>query len=427
MTTKMTRYTDLKLMLHHWQDIMVDDCRGYALFFVVSLMFALPSCKNKKAEQIGENEFYVCSMDPQIMEKQPGPCPICKMPLTKTIIDKSQMQFIKLNDEQMELGNIKVDSVRSSFISRENTLTGTFGINQNKTEQVSAKINGRIDQLYYKILGEQVNEGDKLYDLYSRELLLAQEEYLLVFEKSKLLNEGGKVILTSAKNKLLLWGLNEQQIKELETTKQTKITNTIYSKISGVITEISLKEGDYVNEGTKIYKLADLSSLWVEAQLYSNELGYLLEGGMVDIIAEAYPDERIKGNIFFINPELQEQSKINLVRVEVDNSRHLYKPGMQAYVILKSDQKKSIVLPMNAVLQNAKENVVWVQIEKGKFEARAVTIGIQNKDKIEITSGLKAGDFVVVSGAYLLNSEYVFKRGVTPMDINMDKNHDMKM
>jgi Cu(I)/Ag(I) efflux system membrane fusion protein len=400
---------------------------SYILCLASCVLFFFTSCNNKKQETIGENEFYVCSMDPQIMEKQPGPCPICKMPLAKTIIDKSQMQFIKLNDEQMQLGNIKVDSVSYSSIGRESTLTGTFAINQNKTEQVSARISGRIDQLYYKIIGEQVKAGDKLYDLYSRELLLAQEEYLLVLEKSKLLNDKGQTIIFSAKNKLLLWGLNEEQIKELETTQLTKITNTIYSKVSGTITEIPLKEGDYVNEGTKIYKLADLSSLWVEAQIYTNELAYLTEANKVEITPEAYPDEHISGTIIFVNPELQEQSKINLIRVEVDNSKQLFKPGMQAYVILKANEKKSITLPMNAVLQNAKESVVWIQIEKGKFEARTVKIGIQNKDKIEIISGLKQGENVVISGAYLLNSEYIFKRGITPMDMTTDKNHSMKM
>ena len=100
---------------------------------------------------------------------------------------------------------------------------------------------------------------------------------------------------------------------------------------------------------------------------------------------------------------------------------------MQAYVVLKSNQKKSIVLPMDALLQNAKENIVWVQKEKGKFEARTVTIGIQNKNKVEITSGLKEGESVVVSGAYLLNSEYIFKRGIIPMDMETDKNSTMKM
>ena len=306
---------------------------------IVAIVFMLSACADKKQTIIAENEFYVCSMDPQVMEKENIPCPICRMPLTKTIIDKTQMQFIKLNKEQMLLANIKVDTARYELIGRENTLTGVFTPNQNKSEQISARINGRIEQLYFKIIGEQINVGDKLYDLYSRELLLAQEEYLLSYEKSTLFTDGGENILFAAKNKLLLWGLNDKQIKELEKSKQPQITNTIYSKVAGVITEIPLKEGDYLSEGTKIYKLTDLNSLWVEAQLYTNELGYLEEGNKVEITSDAYPDERIEGTVIFTNPELQEQSKINLIRVEIDNSKKIFKAGMQAYVVLKSEQK----------------------------------------------------------------------------------------
>ena len=393
-----------------------------AYLFASIFLFLLNTCNTKKIEKIGENEYYVCSMDPQIMEKQMGMCPICKMPLTKTTIDKSQLNTIKLNEVQIQLGNIRVDTIKASLIGTEQTLTGIFSINQNNTEQISSRINGRIEQLYFKIIGEQVKKGDKLYDLYSRELLLAQEEYLLAFEKSKLLSLGGENIITASKNKLLLWGLNEDQIEKIAQTKQTQITNTIYSPASGAITEIPLKEGDYVNEGTKIYKLANLNTLWVEAQLYTNELQYLDAGKNVEIIPESYPNERINGVVTFVNPELQEQSTVNLIRIEIDNKRNLFKAGMPAYVLLKSNEKKTMVLPLDAVLQEREYNVIWVQIKKGVFEARNVTIGIQNKNKIEIISGVKEGEAVVTSGAYLINSEFVFKRGTTPM-----QNKNMKM
>jgi len=355
-------------------------------------------------------------MDPQVMEKQPGMCPICKMPLTKATIDTKQMQGIQINDEQAKLANIKVEPITQSSIGRNTVLNGVFAINQSKTEQVSARIKGRIELLYYKVLGTRVNKGDKLYDLYSRELLQAQEEYLLAIEKGKLLKTGGQNLVTAARNKLELWGLTEAQIAALEKTGQPKITNTVYSKVSGVITEIPLKEGDYVNEGTEVYKVADLSSIWVEAQLYTNELSYLREGKEVEITPAPYPDERIKGNIVFTNPELQQQSKINLIRVEVNNAAFRYKPGMQAYVSLKSEEKNALVLPVDAVIQNANNSLVWVQTQKNTFEPRIVTTGVQNSEKIEILSGLKEGEMVVTSGTYLLNSEYVFKRGMNPME-----------
>lgn len=387
----------------------------YLLHSFLALCFlAVLACKSKKQEQIKDNEYYVCSMDPQVMEKQPGTCPICKMPLTKATIDTKQMQGIKINDEQAKLANIKVEAIVQSSIGRGTTLNGVFAVNQNKTEQISARIKGRIEQLYFKVIGTQVNKGDKLYDLYSRELLQAQEEYLLAIEKGKLLKTGAQSFITAARNKLVLWGLSEAQITALENTSEPKITNTIYSKVSGIVTEIPLKEGDYVNEGSEVYKVADLSSIWVEAQLYTNELAYLQEGHEVEVIPAPYPDERIKGSIVFTNPELQQQSKINLIRIEVYNAASRFKPGMQAYVQLKSEERKALVLPVDAVIQNAHNSLVWVQTQKNAFEPREVTTGIQSDERIEILSGLKEGEMVVTSGTYLLNSEYIFKIGMNP-------------
>ncbi len=381
--------------------------------------FVAVSCNNKPKEVLGENEYYACSMDPQVLEKQSGMCPICKMPLAKITLDKNQMHIIKLNAEQMKLANVKVDSVQLSSIGRETVLNGIFSVNQNKTEQISVRINGRIDKLYHKVVGEEIKAGEPVYDLYSRDLYLAQEEYLIAIEQSELL--GGKSIISASKNKLLLWGLSEKQIALLEKSKEAKITNTIFSPVSGTIVDIPQKEGDIVAEGTKIYQLADLNTLWVETQVYSNELGLLGEGKKVEVVPDAYPEEATDGVIVFANPELQLQSKINLVRVEVKNPKGKFKVGMHAFVIHHTEEKQAIVLPVDAVVRDAKQSVIWIQNKNGGFELRKVETGIENKYRVEIISGLKVGEKVVVSGAYLINSEYVFKKGMMPMgDMKMD-------
>ncbi len=392
------------------------------IFFHFTALTLLFSCTERKKETLGENEYYACSMDPQVLEKQPGMCPICKMPLAKITLDKNQMHIVKLNKEQMKLANVKVDSVKMSSIGKETILNGVFAVNQNKTEQISSRVSGRIEKLYHKIVGEDIKAGEPAYDLYSQDLYLAQEEYLIAIEKSELL--GGKSIISASKNKLLLWGLTEKQISDLEKSKEAKISNAIYSSVSGTITEIPMKEGDIVMEGAKIYKLADLSTLWVEAQIYSNELSILQEGIEVEIVPDAFPDEAMKGKIIFANPELQAQSKINLVRAEVKNPNGKFKVGMQAYVIHHSEEKKAIVLPVDAVIRDSKQSVVWVQNKDGGFESRKVQTGIENKYRIEIISGLNVNEKVVVSGAYLINSEFVFKMGMMPMDMKMG---DMKM
>ena len=208
----------------------------------------LLSCNNKPKEVIGENEFYTCSMDPQVMEKQAGPCPICKMPLSKVLIDKTQLHLIKLSKEQIRLANIKTDTVKMGSIGNERTLTGIFTINQNLQQQISSRFNGRIEKLYFKIPGQEIKEGELIYEVYSRELMLAQEEYLLTLDKSSRLfgteSSNDNTLIESAKNKLLLWGLTQDQIKKLEQDKEAKIINHVYSKVAGTITEIPYKVGD---------------------------------------------------------------------------------------------------------------------------------------------------------------------------------------
>lgn len=383
------------------------------LGFWFLLIFTQFSCKSKKQETLADNEYYACSMDPQVLEKQPGLCPICKMPLAKITLDKDQMHVVKLNAEQIKLANIKVSSVGKSLIGKETVLSGAFTINQNQTQQISTRIAGRIDKLYHKVVGEKISVGEPIYDLYSRDFLLAQEEYI-INSNIKVVNNVDMSL--SAKNKLLLWGMTLEQIDELAKTRKPNVTFTVLSKASGTITEIPVREGESVGEGTTIFKLADLSSLWVEAQLYSNELNLLQEGAKVQVIPDAFPDEVVEGVVTFANPELQNDSKINLIRVIVNNARGKFSPGMQANVVLHSQEKKAITLPADAVLRDAHSSVVWIQNSEGGFEPRSVETGMENKFQLEITSGLNVGERVVTSGAYLINSEYIFKIGMMPSE-----------
>lgn len=391
-------------------------------FLILGSCFLFFSCNNKPKEIVAENEFYVCSMDPQVMEKQMGMCPICKMPLAKTVIDKTQLHLIRLNDEQIRLGNIKTDTVKTGHIGDERTLSGVFTVNQNLLKQLPSRFNGRIEKLYFKIPGQEIKKGELIYEVYSRELMLAQEEYLFALEKSKLLSATANALCESAKNKLLLWGLTDDQIKKLEEDKEAKIINYIFSSSSGTITKIPYKEGDYISEGSTIFELADLSSLWVEAQVYSNELDLIIAGEKLMIIPEAFPEETIEGEIDFANPELQPSTKINLIRIKVPNEQKKFIPGMMAFVMLQSGSKTAITLPVDAIIQGGKNSHVWIRNKDGSFEARQVSLGTKTKSKIEIVSGLKNGDVAVISGAYLLYSDYVFKRGKYPLtEINSTK------
>lgn len=367
--------------------------------------------------------FYTCSMHPQIMQNTPGDCPICGMELIKVEKKKAVSdESIMLSDQQIQLGNIQVDTVGKGAIGDETVLTATLSVDETKTTTVSARIAGRIERLYFKSEGDYVQKGAKLYDLYSEELNNAKQEYLLALEKQRVLDNSIvdlKQLVQSAKNKLLLWGMSEAQINELERIRKSSPLTSFYSPESGYVTVLESHEGDYVMEGGTIVRLANLSSLWAEAQVYTSRMSEFDPKGSATVRLPELGKE-VKGTIQLVNPEINPDTRINLVRVSIPNAGNQLKPGMPAYVVLRNRQRNSLTLPVDAVIRNEKMNMVWLQVDKNTFKSVMVQTGLEMGDRVEIRGGLKEGDVVVTTGAYLLNSEYIFKKGSNPM-----AGHDM--
>lgn len=393
--------------------------RFVTLIVLIYLVVCFGACK-KKDKPIQENVFYTCSMDPQVMERHPGICPICKMDLTKIILSPEEKlsKSIKLNQTQIDLANIKTDTVRLGEIYQEKTITGTMALNENNIIQINSRVAGRIEILHVKNIGENIHVGQALYEIYSEELISAQNEFLLLRNKKSTFNNkefNYEGFINSARNKLLIWGMSEKQIETLQLDKVVHQRVPIFSHVAGVLTDIFFREGDYLEEGAGIFQLADNSSLWINAQLFPDELKFVRENDEVDIHVPAYPNETIKGKISFINPELLPGSKINLVRIQIENDQQRYKPGMMAYIVLKTERKRAFSVPLNAVIRNAKGSIIWIKSVEDKFDFRIVETGLENSDFVEITSGLQGNELIVISGSYLLNSEYVFKKGMDPM------------
>ena len=389
------------------------------LFFISVLLFT--ACNsNKKEEQKESDVFYTCSMDPQIMESKPGKCPICHMELTAVKKSNTQNEDeIQLSEQQIQLGNIQVDTIRNGAIGDQMVLNATLNSDETKTNIVSARVMGRIDKLYYKNVGDYVPKGVKLFDLYSEELNNAKQEYILALDQQKILDNSiidFKQLVQSAKNKLLLWGMSEAQITELTKTKKLSALTAFYSSASGYITSLEINEGDYVAEGAAIIKLADLSTLWAEVQVYASQLSMIDRNGEAIVKIPDMPNKEMKGKIVFENPEISPDTRINLVRVSIPNPDNTLKPGMPAYVTLKSRKRNSLSLPIDAVIRDSKSASVWVKTSTDSFKNKMVETGLETDDRIEIKSGLEEGDIVVISGAYLINSEYIFKRGANPME-----------
>ncbi|MFN0176675.1 MAG: efflux RND transporter periplasmic adaptor subunit [Saprospiraceae bacterium] len=321
--------------------------------------------------------------------------------------------MLTLPEQDKLLAGIKSDSAVIKNISELTTLVGKTAFDERLVNVLTSRLKGRLDRLYIRTPGGFVKKGQPVYAIYSEALLADENDYLLAldqFEQAVAQKEIAQQLLDAARNKLSLWTLSKEQIEALETSRVASPLMEFYSPYSGYLVELNVREGEYVDIGTPILKTAGLQTLWVETQVYSDEVKYLSQNPSLSVEFEAYPNELFTGEVVFDNPLLEESQKVNLVRLKVGNRGGRLRPGMMAYVYLQRNQKKTLVIPKSALLLESAISV-WVETPDGMYEQRMVTTGIENKREVEITSGLRAGEKVVVSGAYFLKSENTVRQG----------------
>ncbi|GAA3963026.1 efflux RND transporter periplasmic adaptor subunit [Mucilaginibacter dorajii] len=357
-------------------------------------------------------------MHPQIHEDHPGNCPICGMKLIKVEMTGNRMDMsankIRLTATQVQLAGIQTDTLREENTGNEKTLTGTVTTDENKAQELSARLAGRIQELFIRTTGEKIIIGQPVYSIYSEDLQEAEKEYLLAKQQQKVLHSPDvdyPQLISAAENKLQLWGLSSAQIKDIANSGKVSATTTMLSKVGGTVSEIAVHEGDYVTEGMSILKTHALNSLWVEAQLYASEVNSYKESDPVSVSFPDLGELVIKGKVEFINPELSNASKINLVRISIPNPQGLIRPGMLAYISIAGSSNHVLAVPVSAILTDGKGSRVWVKNTDGSYSSRIIKPGSGNQSYVPVISGLNMGDIVVTNGAYLLNSEAIFKNG----------------
>jgi Cu(I)/Ag(I) efflux system membrane fusion protein len=288
------------------------------LSIALLMITILVACKQKPKEvaKVQNQSYYTCSMHPQIHEDHPGNCPICGMKLIKVELTGSNSSTdadrITLTATRIQLAGIQTDSVREQNTGLEKTLTGTVTTNENTTAELSARIAGRIQQLFIRVTGEKIAVSQPVYAIYSEDLLEAEKEYLLARQQQKVLHNPDvdyKQLINAAESKLELWGLSGAQIKNLAASGKASAITNILSTVSGTVSEIAVHEGDYVTEGSSILKTQALSSLWVEAQIYASETAAYKVNDRVSVSFPDLAGKVINGKVEFINPELSDASK----------------------------------------------------------------------------------------------------------------------
>lgn len=388
-----------------------------ALKYIIILLFfgGIVACfDDKKTVSTTNNELrYTCPMHPQIIENKMGSCPICAMDLVK-VSQQQKNKGLTLMENQIKLANIKTIKIGESSFQDRKLINARLINNPLNTQIISSKFSGRVDQLYFQETGLKVNKGQALYKIYSEELLTLQRDYILNFKQQKTFPQEKiyKTLLSGARNKLVLYGYSAQQINALANSNQTNPYITVYAPISGIITELNIDEGQYVTEGSPVFKLENFDTLWVEADIYPSEMGEIKVGQSIEISVSGFENQPINAKIEFVSPQLNDASQILTIRSSIKNINNNYQSGMQANLSFAYFSKNNgLTLPVDAVLRDESGNHIWVKTNKSDFEYRMVEIESENEKSVLIKSGVKEGEEIVISGAYLLTSEYILKKG----------------
>jgi Cu(I)/Ag(I) efflux system membrane fusion protein len=321
---------------------------------------------------------------------------------------------VQISPERQQLIGVKFGKVEEKSLNKVIRTVGRIDYDEKRLVTVSPKIGGWIEKLFVDFTGKYVKQGEQLLTIYSPELVSAQEEYLIALRTSKALGSHD-TLLESARRRLKLWDISDEQIKALEERGQVAKTLTLHSPFSGFVLERMAFQGMNVMPGMALYKLADLSVVWLYADIYEYELPLIRLGQEAAIDLSYYPGETFRGKVIYIYPSLDPATRTAKVRFEFPNPHDKLKPEMFANVQLKIPLGTKLAVPEGAIIDTGERQVAILDRGSGYFEPREVKLGTKVDNYYVVLQGLKAGERVVTSANFLIDSESKFKESMGGM------------
>ncbi|MDN3723928.1 efflux RND transporter periplasmic adaptor subunit [Aequorivita sp. SDUM287046] len=356
-----------------------------------------------------ETQMWTCSMHPQIMQPEPGDCPICGMDLipAESGADGLAANEIKMTENAIALANIQTTIVGAETAEKDNmiSLSGKIKASEEESAVQASYFDGRIERLNVNYEGQEVRKGQVLATIYAPNLVAAQQELITAAS----LKESQPSLYKAVRNKLKLWKLSEAQINSIEESGKVRENFPIYATVSGTVSEKLASEGDYVKQGQPIVKVNNLNTVWAEFDAYESQISQFKKGQKIKVTTNAYPNKEFDATVSFIQPVLNTQTRTVTVRANLQNDKGIFKPGM--FVTGKVEGKSNgmespLTVPASAVMWTGERSLVYKKTNPNEpiFEMQEVTLGSHTGDNFTIVSGLEKGDEVVTNGTFTVDA-----------------------
>ena len=373
-------------------------------------------------------KYWAAPMDPTYIRNEPGKSPMGMdlVPVYEEEGDeKEPASTIRIDPVTIQNMGVRIRRVKRKPLVKYIRAFGNITYDERRIYVVNTKFNGWIEKLYVNFIGEKVKIGQPLFDIYSPELVTAQEEYLISLQHNESLKEspyprireGAKRLLKASRTRLRYWDLTEKQIKKIENTGNVQKTLSIYSPGSGVVIKKIAFQGHHVKAGEHLYKIADLSRVWVDVEIYEYELPWIKKGMPAKMELSYIPGKIFTGKVLYVYPFLTAKTRTARLRLEFPNPDYQLKPNMYANVNLESAVSgDSLVIPQEAVIDSGVRKIVFVAMGKGKFQPREVKLGLEGNDnEFQILEGLKENEQIVISAQFMLDSESRLREAIQKM------------